>query len=403
MITVEEAEKIILANAGDYGAEIVMFDEAAGRVLFENIKADRDFPPYNRVTMDGIAIRYEAIERGISTFTVRATQAAGDMPVNIEQPDECVEIMTGASLPITADTVIRYEDLIIKNGIATLQAVKVKYGQNVHLQGSDRKQGDILAVPGQMITPALVSLIASVGETEVRVKKVPRIAIVSTGDELVPVNAVPAPFQVRQSNSYTIQAILRQHGVTCGMLHLPDDPDKMKDKLQDALYHYDGIILSGGVSAGKFDYLPKVLEELQVEKLFHKVSQRPGKPFWFGRSEQGIPVFAFPGNPVAVFLCTHRYFLPWLRATLGMPGGEALYAVLDNDLTFNPALNYFLQVKLEVNTRAQLVAIPVAGNGSGDFANLADVNAFMELPADKNEFKKGEVYKIHLISPIYST
>ncbi|MEO6149002.1 MAG: molybdopterin molybdotransferase MoeA [Mucilaginibacter sp.] len=393
MITVEEAEKVILANIPDFGAEIVLFDKAAGRVLFENIKADRDFPPYNRVTMDGIAISYEAIEKGISTFIIKATQAAGDEPAAISLPGECIEIMTGAALHETVDTIIRYEDLDIKDGKAMLTISNIKKGQNIHVKGIDRKPGDILAVTGQMITPAVVSIIASVGETEVRVKKIPRVAIISTGDELVEVEATPTPFQLRRSNSYTMQAILKQHGVECGVLHLPDDPVVMRSKLQDCLYHYDAIILSGGVSAGKFDHLPKVLEELQVDKLFHKVAQRPGKPLWFGRSAGGVPVFAFPGNPVAVFLCMHRYFLPWLQASLGMPPSEPVYAILDNDLTFEPRLTYFLQVKLQVNTQAQLVAIPIVGNGSGDFANLADVNAFMELPAKKSEFKKGEIYK----------
>ena len=151
---------------------------------------------------------------------------------------------------------------------------------------------------------------------------------------------------------------------------------------------------------GKFDYIPQALEDLQVQKLFHKVEQRPGKPFWFGRHNNGVLVFAFPGNPVATFMCLHRYFLLWLNATLGLPEKSPVYAVLDKDFTFMPRLKYFLQVKLNFNEKASLMAKPIEGNGSGDFANLADTDAFMELPLEINEFKKGEVYKIWLFNQL---
>jgi molybdopterin molybdotransferase len=145
---------------------------------------------------------------------------------------------------------------------------------------------------------------------------------------------------------------------------------------------------------GKFDYIPGALKDLQVQQVFHKVQQRPGKPFWFGRHENGVVVFAFPGNPGASFMCMQRYFVPWLNASLGLQPKEPVYAVLADDFKFQPALEYYLQVKLHYSKEGQLTATPLAGNGSGDFANLAETEAFMELPLDKTEFKKGEVYKI---------
>ena len=145
---------------------------------------------------------------------------------------------------------------------------------------------------------------------------------------------------------------------------------------------------------GKFDYIPQALEDLQVKKLFHKVQQRPGKPFWFGRHDKGALVFAFPGNPVATFMCLHRYFLLWLNYTTGLTEPPPVYAVLNKDFTFTPQLQYFLQVKLNFNEQGSLMATPIEGNGSGDFANLADTDAFMELPLERNEFKAGEVFKV---------
>jgi molybdopterin molybdotransferase len=394
MITVEEAEKIILDQVTDYGAEIVPFEMALGRVLAEDIKADRDLPPFNRVTMDGIAINFDAIENGVSTFRIKATQAAGDQPVDIGEHYECVEIMTGAVLPASSDTVIRYEDLELRAGLATLVTSEIKRGQNIHYKGKDKKKNDIVASIGQLVTPAIIGLVASVGETELRVKKLPRIVILSSGDELVEVEDTPSPHQIRRSNGYTVRAVLKQHGVDADVLHIPDNPGVIKTQLKNCLENYDVLLLSGGVSMGKFDYIPKALEELKVNLLFHKVQQRPGKPFWFGKHPDGNLVFAFPGNPVATFMCLHRYFLPWLNAALGNQTKSPLSAVLDSRYSFPLALKCFLQVRLYYNEYCQLMATPLEGNGSGDFANLADTDAFMELPMEKNLFKRGEVFKV---------
>jgi len=394
MITVEEADKIIFEQVIDYGAEIVPFELALGRVLAENIKADRDLPPFDRVMVDGIAINYKAIENGISTFRIKTIQAAGDPPVEIEDHSECIEIMSGAMLPPSADTVIRYEDVELRAGLATLITHDIRRGQNIHYKGKDKKQGDIVAGIGDCVTPSLISLVASVGESELRVKKMPRVVILSTGNELVEVEATPSPYQVRRSNSYTIKAVLKLHDLEANSFHMPDDPAAIKDRIKYCIENYDVIILSGGLSTGKFDYVPGVLSELQVNKLFHKVQQRPGKPFWFGKHNKGTLVFAFPGSPVATFMCLHRYFLPWLKATLGLNPAPAEFAVLNNRLSFHYPLKYFLQVKLSHNQHCQLMATPVEGNGSGDFANLADTDAFMELPAERNEFKRGEVFRV---------
>ena len=394
MITVEEAERLIAGHAGDFGAEIIPFDLSPGRVLAETIKADRDLPPFNRVSMDGIAINYKAIAAGIKAFKIKTTQAAGDSPVDIDEISECVEIMTGAALAASVDTVIRYEDVDIKDGVATITVSTVEKGQSIHVQGADKKQGDILLLPGRLIDAAVINSIASVGESEIRVKRLPRVVIISSGDELVDVTAKPSPYQIRKSNSYTIQAVLNQHGITAGMLHIPDDPELTRQNIEQCLHNYDVILLCGGISMGKFDYIPHALKELQVTQIFHKVQQRPGKPFWFGKHDNGVVVFAFPGNPVATFMCLHRYFIPWLQTSAGLNVKAPVYAVLNQDLIFKPQLKYFLQVQLNFSEQGQLLATPVEGNGSGDFANLADTDAFMELPLQKTEFKKGEVYRI---------
>ncbi|MFD0793714.1 molybdopterin molybdotransferase MoeA [Mucilaginibacter litoreus] len=396
MISVEEAEKIILAQEQEYGTEVVPFEHALGRVLAENIVADRDLPPYNRATMDGIAITYQAFVQQINTFTVRSTQAAGESPVNIININECVEIMTGAALSASVDTVIRYEDIEIKGGLVfvLIDPANIKQGQNIHQKGKDKKQGDIAAKAGLRITPAIISLAASVGKTRLKVKKLPKIIVISSGDELVDVVAEPLTYQIRRSNNYMVKAALSQHGIIADLLHIPDDPLIIAVKLKDCLQKYDVILLSGGISMGKFDYIPAALENSGAAKLFHKVTQRPGKPFWFGKHPVGTLVFAFPGNPVATFMCLHRYFLPWLNRSLNLPQPPTIYARLATDFTFTPPLQYFLQVKLNFTHEAVLTATPVEGNGSGDFANLVDTDAFIELPANRTNFKAGEVFKV---------
>jgi molybdopterin molybdotransferase len=396
MITVEEAERIILSQIEDYGTETVSFEQALGRVLAEDIKADRDLPPFNRVTMDGIAVSYAAIQQGIALFKIKATQAAGDEPVNIDGLNQCIEIMTGAAIAATLDVVIRYEDLEIKDGSAKVLISDIKKGQNIHQKGLDKRQGDVVAKANQYITPAIISLATSVGKAELEVRRLPKIMIISSGDELVDVADTPSDFQIRKSNNYTIKAVLKQHGVNADMMHIPDSLLITKQQIQYCLESYDVILLSGGISMGKFDYVPQALESLNVKKLFHKVQQRPGKPFWFGKHEDGALVFAFPGNPVATFMCLHRYFLLWLNATLGLPLKPPIYAQLADDFVFLPQLKYFLQVKLSFTEQAVLSAQPVVGNGSGDFANLADTDAFMELPSNTNDFKQGEIFKVIL-------
>ncbi|MFB9844594.1 molybdopterin molybdotransferase MoeA [Mucilaginibacter ginsenosidivorans] len=394
MTTVEQAEKLILAEARDFGTENIPFEQALGRALAEDIKADRDLPPFNRVTMDGIAISYKAIESHITAFKIKATQAAGDEPVDIESLDECIEIMTGAALPNTVDTIIPYEHIEIKNSVATILNAAVKKSQNLHFKGADKQKGQIVATAGQVVSPAIISVAASVGKAELLVRKMLRIVVVSSGDELVDIDVQPLPIQIRKSNSYTIRAVLSQNQQHADLLHIPDDPEITGEKIGYCLQNYDVVLMTGGISMGKFDYIPRALEEMQVKTIFHKVSQRPGKPFWFGKHENGVLVFAFPGNPVATFMCLHRYFLPWLRVTQGLKAKSSVYAVLDEDFTFKPELQYFLQVTLRFSEEGKLFATPVEGNGSGDFANLADTDAFMELPLQRSEFKKSEAFRV---------
>lgn len=392
MISVQQAEDIIFSQIRNFGTEEIFYENASGRILAEDILADRDLPPFDRPTVDGIAISFKSYERGIRDFTIKAVQAAGESPLSIDDENECIEIMTGAALHSSVDTVIRYEDILINNNVASIN-IDIKKGQNIHLKGTDKKSGEILVKASQIITPSILGIAASVGKTFITVKKLPRVAIISTGDEMVPPEHTPAPFQLRRSNGITIQSVLKKYKIDADWLHWNDNFELIKKELSQCIDSYDILLMSGGVSMGKFDYLPKACEELGIKKLFHKIKQRPGKPFWFGKSQNGKLVFAFPGNPVSVFMCLHRYFIPWLEKSLGIPENPQ-YTVLQNDIDFPFSLQYFAQVKLSMNPSGQLIAESVNTNGSGDFSHLAETDAFIELPLEKTVFKKGEVYKI---------
>jgi molybdopterin molybdotransferase len=395
LVSVAEAEQIVLSNTRTWGIEHIPFEAAIGRVLAEDIVADREFPPYHRVTMDGIAIRYAAFAAGTRTFRVRATMAAGNVPVEIDADDECIEIMTGCALPTSTDTIVRYEDVAIKNDCAAIVCNELRQGANIHRAGSDKQKGSVVVSKGAVVDAAIINMAASVGAVSIAAYKLPRVAIISTGDELVPVAQMPSPYQVRISNSYAIKAVLHPFGIQAQMFHINDDEQAVEQLIHKCITECDVVILSGGVSMGKYDYVPQALERSGVTKLFHKVRQRPGKPFWFGtHSGNGAVVFAFPGNPVSAFMCAQRYLIPWLQASLQYASTTSLFAALSADITFTPQLQYFLQVYVRVNNLGQLVATPIESNGSGDFSVLTEANAFMELPAEINNFAKGEAHRI---------
>lgn len=391
LISVAEATKIVLDTKENWGTEEIPLAKAHGRILGENITADRDFPPFDRVTMDGIAIRYQAIENGQVRFPVESMQAAGEPQRHLIDPGAAIEIMTGAALPIGTDTVIRYEDLI-QHGSEVEITVPVKKGVNIHYRGEDQKMGDILLKKGHFLNGPALSVAATVGKSKILVQKLPKTVIISTGDELVDVDQKPLPFQIRRSNSISIADALLSLGIEADTLHLPDDPEIVEDALNQVASNYQLVLLSGGVSKGKKDYIPEKLDKIGVEKAFHRVAQRPGKPFWFGRTANAV-WFALPGNPVSSYMCTLRYAIPWIRLSLGIDAIPLWSAELEENFTFNKPLQYFLQVAVNVKD-GKLTAIPIPGNGSGDFANLNAATGFLELPSEKNEFFKGEVYPL---------
>ncbi|MDX1629357.1 MAG: molybdopterin molybdotransferase MoeA [Fulvivirga sp.] len=396
MIAVEEAEKHVFGHLMRCKAKEVAVDDALGCILHEDIVADRDLPPFNRVMMDGIAIDHHAWQQGVRKFKVEGMQTAGAPQMVLKNhTDSCLEVMTGAVMPQNTDVVVRYEDVeFIEKDLVKLKIDEVLPFQNIHLQGTDRKRRDVLIKAGKIISPAEIAIMATVGKSAVKVVSHPEVALVSTGDELVNIEETPHPYQVRKSNIHALKASLREMGFPTKSYHFTDEHRAVEEGLKSVFKNHDVVVLSGGVSKGKKDYVPEVLELLGVKKLFHRVKQRPGKPFWFGiRAEDDKTVFALPGNPVSTFMCFYKYVKPWLHQSAGLiPKKER--AVLAEDFDFAADLTYFLQVKVSVNDKGVLQAIPVKGQGSGDLANLLEADAFLELPPDRQHFKHGETFSL---------
>lgn len=392
MLTPAQAETLIEQHLVCLPIESLPLTQAAGAVLRENIYAERDHPPFDRVAMDGIALAAASAVSHSGRLRVTGLQAAGDPPLTLSGPDACIEIMTGAMLPRGCDAVVPVEQLQRTGDLVEFGRKAVQPWQNVHRRGSDCQQGALLLAAGTRLSAPEVAIAAGAGMARVRVSAQPMIVVISTGNELVEPGEVIEPHQVRRSNAYGITAALRQHGFArVSDDHVRDDEAELTARLDFHLRTHDVLILSGGVSMGKLDLVPKVLERLGVTLVFHHVAQRPGKPMWFGVSQAGPAVFALPGNPVSTLVCLSRYVMPALRAAMGQAARDPRRMALATPVEVKAPLALFMPVKVDCDEWARTSATPCPTNGSGDFTALAGTDGFVELPPGPNTFAKGFV------------
>ena len=392
-LTPAEAESLILDSIPLFHQEDCPIARAHGRVLRAPILADRDLPPFDRVTMDGYALRSAAVAAGVRRFRVESVQAAGMRPGTLGTADDaCIEIMTGAVLPAGADGVVPYEDTERDGGAMSL------------LAGRDGQAGAVGAPRRAAITRAANLSCRRAPPSPDGRSRWPRPAAGpcsrsancrrsrwwrratswskwrgrwpptrSAGAMTTPCVRPWPPRAIRHVERF----------------HLRDIRHEIEHMLWHLLAEYDVLLLTGGVSKGKFDYLPSELERQGVRKIFHGVAQRPGKPFWFGLSGRLTPVFALPGNPVSAYTCLHRYVLPALAKASGQPPAAPRRVALAAPFTFRPKLACLLPVTLSSGPRAELLATPAAGNTSGDFAGLVGTDGFVELPPGPIELAAG--------------
>ena len=400
MISPVEADALIAGQLSCLPIESLPLVQCVGAVLRENIYAERDQPPFDRVAMDGFAVSTVGL-RGGKPLLVQAMQAAGDPPLSLASPQHAIEIMTGAVLPAGCDAVIPVEQsrlsAIEPQTVSFEPELRIAVGQNIHRRGSDVRQGALLLSNGVRLGAPEIAVAAGAGMPRIRVSAQPTISVISTGNEIIEPGEPILAHQVRRSNAYGIVAALRRQGFQrIADEHLPDEMDALKTRLRVLVQTHDVLILSGGVSAGRLDLVPAALAGIGVREVFHKVAQRPGKPLWFGMAPTGTAVFALPGNPVSTLVCLARYVLPALYAAMGetpprAPERIALAAAVE----VRAALAFFMPVKIMIDDWGRPWAEPRSTNGSGDYAALTGTDGVVELPPGPQTHPKGFVARLH--------
>jgi molybdopterin molybdotransferase len=367
LITPSEATLRIMRHPLETRVVSYPLMQSLQRVTASDWISDRHQPPFDRVMMDGIAICFDTYANGQRSWHLKGMHAAGEPSNKAFSTIDAYEIMTGACMLGGYDTVIPYEHVDIKNGLAELKDHPVKCGQNIHVLGSDANQGQVLLKADAIIGPAEIGIAASIGLEYVEVWELPKIKILATGSELVGVSDMPAPHQIRMSNGWALASACKAVGCDMPEVQLVlDDPDALTSAIQQALSSCDVLIVSGGVSMGKLDYVPACLEKCGVEIIFHGIAQRPGKPMLFG-STSNCKVFGLPGNPISAMVCWSRYVRPFL-----LRNKREQHWPLQVDINKSPLTRF-----LPVVANAQGLQI-CPTNGSGDFASLAGCSGFIE-------------------------
>ena len=381
LITPHEAQLQMLAESTVLGTEIVPLEESLGRVLREDLFADRSFPPFDRVTMDGIAFRHGELQE--APFILQGIHAAGSPTPPALKKSHCWQIMTGSVMPPDCDTIVPYEEVTLSEETASVNGEALA-GQFIHREGSDAQEGDLILSKDTLIEPGHIGMMASLGADQVKVSLVPKVVILTTGDELVPITECPLPHQLRQSNGITLLSAVQKWGpAEVSWTHLPDDLDATTKGIATALETADLLLLSGGISKGRKDYVRPALESLRGKPTFHGVAQRPGKPLAFWPS-----VVALPGNPNSTLTTFQRYVVPLLNAMVSLPSPQPITLPLSQPQKRHPFLTQLLPMKLNPSGKA-LILSP---QNSGDFVTPLTGTHWIEISAGEDEANEGIIF-----------
>ncbi len=395
MISYTEARHILIeaaeARAGAVPLlhERVPLEEAAGRVLAESLAADREAPPFDRATRDGYAVRSADVAAVPATLQLAGEVRAGENFAGRVGPGHCVQIMTGAPLPSGADAVVMIEHTEAAGNAVVIRR-SVVGGENVVARGSEARRGAEVLAGGTRLGYAELGIAAQFGHAKIPVFLRPRVAVLSTGDEIVPVSAAPGPFQIRNSNAFSLAAqVTLAGGVPFPLGPVADDAGKLRLFIEEGL-EADALVITGGVSAGKYDLVEGVLHDLGAVTLFDGVAIRPGRPAVFAMCHQK-PVLGLPGNPVSTMVTFELFGVPLVDVLSGAPPRSLpiLRARLRRAVCQKAALTHFLPAELTWKEGEAQVA-ELTWQGSGDIAALARANCFLVIPASKLESEAGE-------------
>jgi len=392
MIDVAEAKKIILENTGTVSPAKLPLSKASGLVLSEDIFAMMDIPAFPQASMDGYAFSFSGWQQH-KKLKIAGEVAAGSKETLQLAPGNAVRIFTGAAVPAGADTVIMQEKVQVENGKLKIEDESLKEGTSVRPKGSEIKAGALALEKYSVLSPAAIGFLAGIGETEVAVYPNPSISIIITGNELQQPGKALQHGQVYESNSFALTAVLQQLQVgNVQILHATDKPEVVTETLKKALQQSDIVLLTGGVSVGDYDFVLQASTECGVEKLFHKVRQRPGKPLYFGKKGNKL-VFGLPGNPFSVLTCFYQYVIPALeKLTKRKTILQTLQAPLSRSFQKAQGLTHFLKARYEDN-----VATPLDAQESYRLSSFAKANCLIQIDEEITSLSEGELVTVYLL------
>jgi molybdopterin molybdotransferase len=396
MLSVAEAQAIILEQARPLPPQRLPLTPAAlGLLLAEDVVSDLDMPPYDKALMDGFAVRSNDLPEGRGTLTVIEEVTAGRTPQLPVGAGQATRIMTGAPLPDGADAVVMIERTRQPDGARVqIDDKPPRPGQHVLRRGREMRRGDVVLAAGSVLRPQEIGLLAAVGRAAVRVYPPPHVAVLVTGDELVDAAQTPGPGQIRNSNGPMLLAqVGRAGGLPRALGIAPDQLARLRALVAEGL-QVPVLVLSGGVSAGKLDLVPGVLQELGVQAHFHKVEMKPGKPVFFGTRGETL-VFGLPGNPVSTLVCFELFVRPALRRLMGHaePGPRQVEATLAEDFVYRTDRPTYHPARLEVGATGWCVR-PVPWFGSPDLRAVARANALVLFPAGDHRHQAGQRFTV---------
>jgi molybdenum cofactor synthesis domain-containing protein len=398
MISVAEAIEIVRQQTQKLSTERVELDAVLGRVLAEDVVADSDLPPFDRSQMDGYAVRAEDVKVTPVRLRIVGESAAGRGWHNRMEEGQAVRIMTGAPVPAGADSVQQVElTHELKDGTVVELLETVELGKSIVKRAAETKAGEVVLNAGTTVNAATMAVLAAFGYAEVEVFRKPRVAVLATGTELVPVNQKPGQDQIRDSNNYSISAYAALAGATVERMPLTgDETSLLKTQLANASERCDVIVTSGGVSMGVYDVTKAALKELDAEIFFERVALRPGKPTVFARLPNGTLVFGLPGNPVSVAVTFNLFARTALLTMQGAadPTLKRETAALARSVKGTTERESYLPAQLTTNDDGELIAFPLKWGGSSDFVAFALTTALLIVPADVKSIDAGSLMAV---------
>lgn len=392
MLSYQEALQQVLSQVIPSEKEVISTENSMGRILAEAVSSDRDYPPFNRSAMDGVAIRQHGFEQGIRSFKIIDTVYAGQGKEFEVEEGEAIKIMTGASVPSGFNAVIPRELCEFTEHKVVLKTNEVRVNQNIAQKGEDLKSGVVALKSGTQIGHGELALLATFGKASVSVYKKPSVAIIATGDELKTIDEEVQDFQIRESNTYVLCGLLSYLDIIpFSVVTIKDEKEALEKAISDGL-KADVLLLTGGVSMGDADFVPEILNALQVEKVFHKSAIKPGKPMWFGKHSGGV-VFALPGNPLSVQTTFKLYTEPYLKIAQGL----SEKAIQPQKLSFKGDLKKKNSLDVFVPCIFQNGKVsPIDFNGSGDVKASVGSNGMLRFNSGLEILKTGDKVEVFL-------